>query len=300
VHAEGIVVEGLLAHTGIVVLLRGLLEGHAGAVVLLQFQIAQAHVEAGVLAQGILVSGHFGQRMGGLGVDTGAIEAHAQLIEGLMLGAGRHLAIVLQGLDAGGILPLIVAGLAQDAFHLGLVGMSRPAAQIILGHLSSLDGLALTQADLAYIIRYQFLVTGHVAEGAEGVEGAAVLGVGVIVVSQVIHGSVGLGNGQCLDVHRLIERHGLGIVALVEEVGGHQGLNAVGMSGIGIAAQEVAPLLHTVLGLEGILAADAGIFAVARHIGGQHLLTQGLQRASAQAEGEPKRFMFHTVPVFSG
>ena len=305
VDAEGVVVGGLLLDGAVGIGHGGLLEGHARLVLVAQLEVGQAHVEVGVLRQGIVHQRGLAQGGGRLGIGAVVATGQAQHVGGITAHAVRAVAVGLEGghrpLPVGGV----VAHSTHDALHLGGMGFAGPGGEVVLRHDFGLVILLLAQVDFGDIIRHEGLVLLVALQAEEGGQGFVQAALGVADVAYII-GAVGLvarrGGAEGLEPHGSLgevarlqagDGHAIGHVGallrvqpvrtdavegvegggivLVKETGrGDEGLHAVGVGRVRMPVEEVAQ--------------DVGRTGVAQFVGGagQHIFGLG---APGQAGG---------------
>ena len=181
--AKGIIVRCLFFYGSVGVRSGSLLKCHAGFILFRQFEVGQAHVQVGVLAQCIFFLRDAGQQYGHLTIDTAMIAGQTIHVPGVATGGGTILFECLHGFM---VFSHVVAGRSDDAIHLCRILVARVGGKIVLRHNLRFVVLFLYQIDFCDVIRNQRLVLVVVLQGEEAVQGLVVALLGVADVRQIV------------------------------------------------------------------------------------------------------------------
>ena len=315
VDAKRIVVESFFLHGRVEVHRRGLFEGHLCLPFVLQFEETQAHVQVGVLCQGVALAGGASQRVAGT-LEGARVEiAHAELVERVAFGLCGRLHVDFQCAQ-GVVQPsLPVVGAAEDALQLVLVSVSPADGDVAVGRLFGFLVFPLFQVNVGNVVGSfdaVFLIVLQALEHGQGffVAFLHVVDVGFVEVhvalvfrradlhhaqqrvgffevarfdvcqGQVEGHLVALLVAQQVEVALLEAADGLEVVFPVEVGVGNQGVYAVLIGSVGVCLQVAFQRVDAVFLLELVGRAGNHVFGLAaqekRRLGGLHILAQGV------------------------
>ena len=136
----------------------GLLESHAGFILLGQLQIGKSHMQISILRQGIINGGYFSQCFGGLGVYAYLKIGESQHVESVPAGRSVAFKIAFECFDGFLIFTEMIRSVSQNTVHFGGMFVLRISRQVILRYYFRFVVVFLDDVNLGYVIRYQCFV----------------------------------------------------------------------------------------------------------------------------------------------